>query len=64
MKIECNLQKIKSIINQIERITGKQCHHWIRRGLFFSHRSLNEILDAVEAIALRDIRQEEGKGLG
>jgi len=32
----------------LERITGQKCHHWIRRGLFFSHRSLNDILDAVE----------------
>ena len=36
------------LIERMEKLTGKKCHHWIRRGLFFSHRSLNDILDAVE----------------
>ena len=38
----------KELIERIEKVTGKPCHHWIKRGLFFSHRSLNEILDAAE----------------
>merc|ERR1712232_1234544 len=38
----------QNLINRIEKITGKKCHHWIRRGLFFSHRSLNKVLDAAE----------------
>jgi len=39
----------KSLLERIERVTGKPVHPWLRRGLFFSHRSLNEVLDAVEA---------------
>jgi len=38
----------QELIQRIEKVTGKPCHHWIRRGLFFSHRSLNDILDAAE----------------
>ena len=37
------------LIARIEKATGRQAHHWIRRGLFFSHRDLNELLDAYEA---------------
>eukprot|EP00697_Spironema_sp_BW2_P013120 gnl/Spiro4/3009_TR1483_c0_g1_i2.p1 gnl/Spiro4/3009_TR1483_c0_g1~~gnl/Spiro4/3009_TR1483_c0_g1_i2.p1 ORF type:complete len:404 (-),score=91.57 gnl/Spiro4/3009_TR1483_c0_g1_i2:497-1708(-) len=33
---------------RIERLTGRPVHHWLRRGLFYSHRSFNEILDAYE----------------
>jgi tryptophanyl-tRNA synthetase len=39
----------QALIARIERVTGKRAHHWIRRGLFFSHRDLTTILDAVEA---------------
>jgi hypothetical protein len=39
----------QTLIARIERVTGKRAHHWIRRGLFFSHRDLALILDAVEA---------------
>ena len=28
----------QELINRFEKITGKKCHHWIRRGIFFSHR--------------------------
>ena len=28
--------------------TGKKPHRWIRRGVFFSHRDLNTILDCYE----------------
>jgi tryptophanyl-tRNA synthetase len=38
-----------ALLDRMERITGKPVHPWLRRGLFFSHRSLNEVLDAVEA---------------
>eukprot|EP01091_Cochliopodium_minus_P015937 TRINITY_DN5809_c0_g1_i1.p1 TRINITY_DN5809_c0_g1~~TRINITY_DN5809_c0_g1_i1.p1 ORF type:complete len:444 (-),score=161.62 TRINITY_DN5809_c0_g1_i1:63-1394(-) len=38
----------EQLIERFERITGKKAHHFIRRGIFFSHRSLNEILDAKE----------------
>lgn len=27
-----------ALIERFERLTGKRAHHWLRRGLFFSHR--------------------------
>jgi len=38
-----------SLLERMERITGKPVHPWLRRGLFFSHRALEEILSAAEA---------------
>ncbi|XP_032090173.1 tryptophan--tRNA ligase, cytoplasmic [Thamnophis elegans] len=38
----------KDLINRIERITGQKPHHFLRRGIFFSHRDMNQILDAYE----------------
>src|ERR1700743_3272609 len=31
-----------------ERLTGHKPHRWLRRGLFFSHRDLDLILDTYE----------------
>jgi len=39
----------QDIIDRFERLTGKRAHQFLRRGLFFSHRDLKEILDAYEA---------------
>jgi len=36
------------LLKRFEKVTGHPPHPWLRRELFFSHRSLNEILDAVE----------------
>ncbi|KAL0231442.1 hypothetical protein GEMRC1_010846 [Eukaryota sp. GEM-RC1] len=36
------------ILERFEALTGKQPHVWLRRGLFFSHRDLNSLLDAYE----------------
>eukprot|EP00756_Hemistasia_phaeocysticola_P012884 Hpha_TRINITY_DN15235_c2_g1::TRINITY_DN15235_c2_g1_i1::g.67884::m.67884/K01867/WARS, trpS; tryptophanyl-tRNA synthetase len=36
------------LLERIERVTGKRPHHWLRRGLFFSHRDLESVLDAYE----------------
>jgi len=33
---------------RFERVTGKPLHPWIKRGIFFSHRSLDGLLDAHE----------------
>jgi len=33
------------LIEKFERITGCKAHPWIRRGIFFSHRDLDMILD-------------------
>jgi tryptophanyl-tRNA synthetase len=37
------------LIAKFERITGCKAHPWIRRGIFFSHRDLDWILDNFEA---------------
>lgn len=37
-----------TIIKRIEKITGKPAHHFIRRGIFFSHRELDTILTLKE----------------
>src|SRR3990167_11472899 len=36
------------LIQRFETVTGHRAHHWIRRGIFFSHRELNQILDDYE----------------
>ena len=33
------------LVEKFERITGAKAHPWIRRGIFFSHRDLDLILD-------------------
>lgn len=37
-----------AIIDRVERLTGRPPHRFLRRGLFFAHRDLNEILDLYE----------------
>lgn len=37
----------KKLLNRIEKHTG-ELHHFLRRGIFFSHRSLNWLLDEYE----------------
>ncbi|KYQ96824.1 tryptophanyl-tRNA synthetase [Tieghemostelium lacteum] len=39
----------QTLIDRFERITGKRAHPYLRRGIFFSHRDLKEILDHHEA---------------
>lgn len=36
------------IIQRIEQVTGKPVHHFIRRGIFFSHRDLHTIIKLKE----------------
>lgn len=38
-----------ALLERFERVTGHPPHTLMRRGLFFAHRGLNEILDDVEA---------------
>ncbi|XP_007942793.1 tryptophan--tRNA ligase, cytoplasmic [Orycteropus afer afer] len=38
----------KELINRIERATGQKPHRFLRRGIFFSHRDMNQVLDAYE----------------
>lgn len=35
-------------MERIERLTGQKAHHFLRRGIFFSHRDLDQVLDAYE----------------
>ncbi|KAI4987606.1 tryptophan--tRNA ligase, cytoplasmic [Hordeum vulgare subsp. vulgare] len=37
-----------ALIDRIARLTGRPPHRFLRRGLFFAHRDLNEILDLFE----------------
>jgi tryptophanyl-tRNA synthetase len=39
----------QELLIRIEKITKKPVHPWLKRGLFFSHRSLDELLTAVES---------------
>lgn len=36
------------LITRFETLTGKQAHPFLRRGIFFSHRNLKELLDKYE----------------
>merc|ERR1711997_68388 len=36
------------LIERFEKITGHKCHHLIRRGIIYSHRELDLLLDAYE----------------
>lgn len=37
------------IIERMERLTGKKAHRFLRRGIFFSHRDMVQLLDLYEA---------------
>ncbi|XP_024009595.1 tryptophan--tRNA ligase, cytoplasmic isoform X1 [Eutrema salsugineum] len=37
-----------SMIDRVQRLTSRQPHVFLRRGVFFAHRDFNEILDAYE----------------
>lgn len=36
------------LVARIEQVTGKKAHPLLRRGVFYAHRDLKEILDAYE----------------
>ena len=38
----------ETLVRRMEQVTGRKCHRLIRRGIFFSHRDLNLILDLYE----------------
>ncbi|AGO85168.1 Tyrosine-tRNA ligase [Pandoravirus salinus] len=38
-----------AVIERIEKLSGRPAHPWLKRGLFFAHRGLDDLLDAVEA---------------
>lgn len=37
-----------ALLEKFKRITGKDLHPWLKRGIYFSHRGLNQYLDAYE----------------
>lgn len=39
---------LPELIERFEKVTGKKAHRFLRRGIFFSHRDLNEIIDLYE----------------
>lgn len=46
---EFGTQKIDfSLIDRFERLTGKPAHPFLKRGIFFSHRSLDKLLTKIE----------------
>ncbi|XP_070835831.1 tryptophan--tRNA ligase, cytoplasmic isoform X1 [Chaetodon trifascialis] len=38
----------KELVDRIERLGGQKPHHYLRRGIFFSHRDVHQVLDAYE----------------
>jgi tryptophanyl-tRNA synthetase len=43
-------QKLEpELVARMERLTGKKVHRFLRRGIFFSHRDLTQLLDLYEA---------------
>jgi tryptophanyl-tRNA synthetase len=38
----------QELLARIERLTGRPVHHFLRRGVFFSHRDLSTVLDCYE----------------
>ncbi|GCC25352.1 hypothetical protein chiPu_0003762 [Chiloscyllium punctatum] len=38
----------QELINRMEQVTGQKAHRFFRRGIFFSHRDMHQILDAFE----------------
>lgn len=39
----------KALLDRFEKLTGKPVHHFLRRGIFFSHRDFHLILNEFEA---------------
>lgn len=36
------------LLERFEKVTGQKCHHFLRRGIFFSHRDMHTILNLYE----------------
>lgn len=47
--VKFGCQKLdQSIVQRVEKLTGKPAHVFLRRGVFFAHREFDKILDAFE----------------
>jgi tryptophanyl-tRNA synthetase len=38
----------QATLDKFKRITGKELHPWLKRGIYFTHRGFNQFLDAYE----------------
>lgn len=38
----------QDLVARVERLTGRPAHPFLKRGIFFAHRDLHEILDCYE----------------
>jgi len=38
----------EALLERFQKLTGKELHPWLKRGIFFSHRDLTQFLDAYE----------------
>uniref|UniRef100_A0A665UZV0 Tryptophan--tRNA ligase, cytoplasmic n=1 Tax=Echeneis naucrates TaxID=173247 RepID=A0A665UZV0_ECHNA len=38
----------KELVDRIEKVSGQKAHRFLRRGIFFSHRDMHQVLDAYE----------------
>uniref|UniRef100_A0A8C5AEU2 Tryptophan--tRNA ligase, cytoplasmic n=2 Tax=Gadus morhua TaxID=8049 RepID=A0A8C5AEU2_GADMO len=38
----------QELVDRIEKVSGQKPHRFLRRGIFFSHRDMNQVLDAYE----------------
>ena len=38
----------QQLLERFKKITGRDLHPWLRRGIFFTHREFNKFLDAYE----------------
>uniref|UniRef100_A0AAQ4QBN0 Tryptophanyl-tRNA synthetase n=1 Tax=Gasterosteus aculeatus aculeatus TaxID=481459 RepID=A0AAQ4QBN0_GASAC len=38
----------QELVDRIEKVSGQKPHHFLRRGIFFSHRDMHQVLDAYE----------------
>ncbi|KPP61547.1 tryptophan--tRNA ligase, cytoplasmic-like [Scleropages formosus] len=39
----------QELVDRIERVSGQKPHRFLRRGIFFSHRDMHQVLDAYES---------------
>ncbi|KAK7068784.1 Tryptophan--tRNA ligase, cytoplasmic [Halocaridina rubra] len=39
----------EALLERFEKLTGQKPHHFLRRGIFFSHRDMHRVLNLVEA---------------
>ena len=38
----------QELVDRIEKVSGQKAHRFLRRGIFFSHRDMHQVLDTYE----------------